>query len=76
MAQQVCDSIAQHGDDYPAWLKLTLTQDLRTLVPFPVTQQVLTSFSGLAVKAVCPKYLAQLQNALNSLSFDSASAGS
>jgi hypothetical protein len=62
MAQQVCDSIRAHGDDYVAWLNLTKTRS--DLVTFSSSAEILVSFSGLAVKALCPEYVAQLQGAL------------
>lgn len=74
MAKQVCDSIAAHGGNYPQWLTLVATQGSAAVVDFPVTQQVLSSFSGLAVKSVCPTYLEQLQGALNSLASSLSSA--
>lgn len=68
MAQQVCDSIKSHGDNYPQWLALITTEPTSALVPFAATPQTLVSFSGLAVRYVCPQYLAQLQDSLSSLS--------
>jgi len=62
MAQQVCDSIRSHGDDYVAWLNLTKTR--ADLVSFSASAETLVSFSGLAVKALCPDYVSQLQAAL------------
>jgi hypothetical protein len=64
MAQEVCDSIKQHGDDYVAWLNLTKTR--HDLVSFSASPQLLVAFSGLAVKSVCPRYLGQLQAAITS----------
>jgi len=72
MAQQVCDSIKSHGDDYPAWLKLTLTRT--DLVPFAASQQTLVAFSGLAVKTYCSQYVAQLQGALSSITASSTAS--
>jgi hypothetical protein len=62
MAQQVCDSIRSHGDNYVTWLSLSNTRN--DLVPFAADHQTLVAFSGLAVKGVCPGYLPQLQSAL------------
>lgn len=76
MAKQVCDSIAAHGGSYPQWLTLLATQGSAAVVDFPVTPTVLSSFSGLAVKSVCPAYLEQLQGALNSLASSLSSASS
>jgi hypothetical protein len=64
MAQEVCDSIKAKGsDNYVTWLNLSKTRN--DLVSFSASPQILVAFSGLAVKAVCPNYLDQLQSALS-----------
>jgi len=62
MAQEVCDSIKSHGDDIVAWLHLSTTR--HDLVSFTASQGTFSAFVGLAVKAICPQYLVQLQGAL------------
>ena len=64
MAQEICESIKTQGsDNYVTWLNLTKTRN--DLVSFAAPPQTLVAFSGLAVKAVCPNYLNQLQSALS-----------
>jgi hypothetical protein len=64
LAQQLCDSIKQHGDNLLTWLTQAVTDP--QLFPHGLSSVQLGSFTGIAISYKCPKaqYFAELQQGL------------